>query len=179
MMFRLPSALLLLLLWGCAWAGGYSVNVTYANLSDSYVYPYRVLINGKYGAPVAELLRCSNSFGLGGLVEMVAQRPPRFVTVEWENLLHRRAYRAQIDLSDVGVEWWRISPFRDRSGRHLSRPPVLVIEWRARNRVAAILAADSMGYDKGRLELGEAEGVEIPQPKGGGEVIHVIFRIHW
>ena len=177
MIFRLPSALLLLLLWGCARAGGYDVSVTYSNMSDSYIYPYRILLNGEAGIPT-QLAECSNGRGSGGVAMTTTRSRPHFVVVEWEHLLSRKAYRARIDLSDEGGEWWNESPFRKADGMPYDRPATLVIQWRGAKKVAAMLSAVSFDFTKGRLELGEAEGGGDPAAEGGGEVIHVIFRIH-
>ncbi len=162
MIFRLPSALLLLLLWGCARAGGYELNVTFSNLSDSYIYPYRIGINGVAGVPV-ELLRCSDGRGSGSSASTETKLPPSYVVVEWEHLLTRKSYRARIELDNSAGEWWRIPVFRNQA----TRRPLLVIQWRGERKVGAMLVADFLDFSKGRLELGEAEGVEIPRPKWG------------
>ena len=166
-MIRLAAIMAcILLLSGCEQGKSYEIRLTYANLSDSYVYPHRVMFNGRIRVAPRELMPCSDSFGLGGLIMTTIPEPPMSVVVEWEHLLSRKTYRARIDLSARGP-WWRKMPFRDARGKRMPGPPVLIIEWRAGHKVAAILSASSMGYHKGRIELGEAVGVEIPRPKGG------------
>ena len=162
-MLRRPwHVFVLLLLWGCARAGGYEISVGHNNLSDSYVYPYRIAINGEAGIPGGGLKGCSEDGAVNALATVTVKGVPRFVVVEWEHLLSRKAYRARIDLDTRDEGWWRKPPFPDGEGY-----PVLIIQWRGARRVVAMLVADFTDYSKGRLELGEAEGEEIPRPEGG------------
>jgi len=153
---------------GCSHASSeILVTTTLNNLSDSYIYPFRLLMNGKVSFPSGGLRPCSNDKSGVGLVTVAIWEPPRFVVVEWEHLLSRKAYRARIDLSDAAGEWWNESPFRKADGAPHGYPPKLVIQWRGQKNVAAMLVADPYDFSKGRLELGEAEGVEIPRPEWG------------
>ena len=127
-------------------------------------------MNGKVSFPTGGLRPCSNDKSGVGLVSVAIRESPRFVVVEWEHLLSRKAYRARIDLSDEAGEWWRESPFRKAGGGAYDSPPKLVIQWRGRKKVAAMLVANPYDFSKGRLELGEAEGEEIPRPEGGARL---------
>jgi len=142
--------------------GGYAVSVGHNNLSDSYLYPCRIEINGKAGIPPGGLKGCSEDGGVTSLATVVVEAPPRYVVVEWEHLLSRKVYRARVELDGGGSEWWKKSPFGGGAGK-----PALIVQWRDGNKVAAFLVADFMDFSKGRLDLGEAEGMEIPRPKGG------------
>ena len=159
----------MLLLSACVQAREILVTVAYNNLSDSYVYPYRVSFNGKHGAHAA-LVECSNGTGAGALITTALRQPPRFIVVEWEHLVTRKVYRARVELSDAAGPWWRKTPFRDADGNPESRRPTLVIQWRGPKKVAAMLVADNMDFARASLDLGEAEGKEIPRPDWGPEL---------
>ncbi len=163
----------MLLLSACVQAREILVTVAYNNLSDSYVYPYRVSFNGKHGAHAA-LVECSNGTGAGALITTALRQPPRFIVVEWEHLVTRKVYRARVELSDAAGPWWRKTPFRDTDGNPESRRPTLVIQWRGPKKVAAMLVADNMDFARASLDLGEAEGKEIPRPDWGRSCIWAI-----
>ncbi len=163
---RLALVGVMLLLSGCAQGRGIDIDITYNNLSDSYVYPYRIAINGTANT-LAQLLGCSNGTGTGALVMKTIPNPPRFIVVEWEHLVTRKVYRARVELSDAAGPWWRKTPFRDADGNPESRRPTLVIQWRGPKKVAAMLVADNMDFARASLDLGEAEGKEIPRPDWG------------
>ena len=163
---RWALAGIMLLLSGCAQGRGIDIDITYNNLSDSYVYPYRIAINGTANT-LAQLLGCSNGTGTGALVMKTVPNPPRFIIVEWEHLVTRKVYRARVELSDAAGPWWRKTPFRDADGNPESRRPTLVIQWRGPKKVAAMLVADNMDFARASLDLGEAEGREIPRPDWG------------
>ncbi len=158
--------LALFLLSGCGQARGIDVDITYNNLSDSYIYPYRIAINGTANA-LAQLLGCSNGTGSGALVMKTLPEPPRFLLVEWEHLVTRKVYRARIELSDKAGPWWRRSPFREAQGRPYLTEPVLVIQWRGPKKVAAMLVANFTDFSAASIDLGVAEGEEIPRPEWG------------
>ncbi len=163
---RFLITLLCLLVSACTPAREIRVTVAYNNLSDSYIYPYRISFNGKSGAHTA-LIECSNGTGAGALMTTGLREPPRFIIAEWEHLVTRKVYRARIDLSDKAGNWWQRSPFRDGNGRPLSSRPVLVVQWRGPKRVAAMLVADFTAFAKGTMDLGEAEGEETQRPDWG------------
>ena len=162
-MIRFFLVMVCLTLWalmtGCARTAPIDLLMTYNNISDSYIYPYRIAVNGRAGIP-ASLASCSQGEGAGGTMMTTVRQPPRYVIVEWEHLVSRRVYRARIPLTDRSGAWWRRSPFQDRK-------PVLVIQFRGNQKVAAMIVADYYDFSRGRIELGEAVGVEIPRPKGG------------
>ncbi len=144
----------------------YDIKVSYNNLSESYIYPYRIAVNEEAGIPTS-LLGCSNGVSAASIAMITTKTRPRYVVVEWESLLHRKAYRARIDLDDKAGQWWHRSPFRDEKGRPYTTRPLLVIQWRGGRKVAAMLVASSNDFSRGRLDLGEAEGEEIPRPEWG------------
>ncbi len=158
--------LLALLSPACSKARGIDVDITYSNLSDSYIYPYRIAINGTANT-LAQLLGCSNGTGSGALIMKTLAKPPRFIVVEWEHLVSRKVYRARIELGGKAGEWWHETPFRGGGGKMVSRRPVLVIQWRGPKSVAAMLVADFTDFAKGTLDLGMATGTEIERPSWG------------
>jgi len=163
---RFLITLLCLLVSACTPAREILVTVAYNNMSDSYLYPYRIRINDETGMP-ASLIGCSNGVNTASLATIPVTQPPRFVMVKWEHLVTRKVYRARINLSDKAGNWWRQSPFRDGNSKPLSSRPVLVVQWRGPKRVAAMLVADFTDFAKGTMDLGEAEGVETRRPDWG------------
>jgi len=155
-----------LTLSACAESQYADINITYSNLSNSYIYPYKVRINKKYSAHT-EPIGCSEGKGSGSLVMAQISPPPSLILVEWEHLLSRKTYRARIPLQAEAGKWWQTSPFRDTSGRRLSRPPVLVIQWRGARQVVAMLVASSFDFSLGKMDIGSAEGEEISRPANG------------
>ena len=163
---RFLITLLCLLVSACAPAREILVTVAYNNMSDSYLYPYRIRINDETGIP-ASLIGCSNGVNTASLATIPVTQPPRFVMVQWEHLVTRKVYRARINLSDKAGNWWQRSPFRDGNGKPPSSRPVLVVQWRGPKRVAAMLVADFTAFAKGKMDLGEAEGEETHRPGWG------------
>ncbi len=155
-----------LLACACARSENISVSVAYNNLSDSYIYPYRITLNGKVGIP-KNLIGCSEGINTASIAVIHLSSEPRFILVEWEHLLSRKTYHARIPLQEKAGKWWRNSPFRDASGRPLSRPPVLVVQWRGARQVFAMLVASSNDFSKGKIDIGSALGEEIPRPENG------------
>ena len=166
MRLRLLWVLFLLVPLGGVQAEIYDIKVSYNNLSESYIYPYRITINEEAGIPTS-LIGCSNGVSAASIAMITTKTRPRYVVVEWESLLHRKVYRARIGLDDKAGLWWHRSPFRDEKGRPYTTRPLLVIQWRGGRKVAAMLVASSNDFSRGRLDLGEAEGVEIPRPEWG------------
>ena len=158
--------LALFLLSGCGQAREIVVKVADNNLSDSYIYPYAIKINGKTGVPTS-LIGCSEGVSTVSVAILDIPEPPRFILVEWEHLVTRKVYRAKVPLSDAGGPWWRRSPFRDAQGRPYPKEPVLVVQWRGPRQVAAMLVANFTDFSAASLDLGEAEGEEIPRPEWG------------
>jgi len=164
--------LALFLLSGCGQAREIVVKVADNNLSDSYIYPYVIKINGKTGMPTS-LIGCSEGVSTVSVAILDIPEPPRFILVEWEHLVTRKVYRAKIPLSDAGGRWWRRSPFREAGGK--PRRPTLVVQWRGPKKVAAMLVADSLDFARASLDLGVAEGEEIPRP-GWGPKLYITYK---
>jgi len=163
---RFPIILTGLFLSACLQASDIPVNVTFSNYSDSYVYPYRIRINGETSV-LGELMRCSAGPGTGSLIMTSVRTPPRFIEVQWEHLLSRKVYKARIELSNKAGKWWRKTPFRNKDGEPFPLPPDLVIQWRGARKVAAMLVASSNDFTLGQVDLGIAEGEETQRPGWG------------
>ncbi len=155
-----------LLACACAKSENINLSIAYNNLSDSYIYPYRIMLNGKVGIP-KNLIGCSEGVNTASIAVIHLSSEPRSILVEWEHLLSRKTYRAHIPLQAKAEKWWRNSPFRDASDQRLSRPPVLVVQWRGAQQVVAMLVASSNDFSKGKIDIGSAEGEEIPPPAYG------------
>lgn len=155
---RLLLSLLFLLITGCG--DNQSIRVSHNNLSDSYVDPLWLSINEGGWFPAGGTTGCSNGVSALGLATVYLENPPEFVLAEWVHLLTQKYYRAKVPLDERTAKLLRKPPFED-----VSDATALIVQWRGTNRIAVMLVADFTDFSRGKLDVGEVVGEEIPVPK--------------
>jgi hypothetical protein len=90
---------------------------------------------------------------------------PDFIIAEWEHMLSKKFYRAKVPLDERTGQWLRDPPFSKVTSA--DGTPSLIVQWRGTNRVAVILVANSFDFSRGKRDVGEAVGEEIPKPDYG------------
>jgi len=153
---------------GCARADSFDIRAGSINLADSYIYPYSIKINDDGRIPGGGLAKCAEYVGLNAIASTTITGKPRFVMVEWENLLSGKAYQAKVPLNKKTSEWLKLPPFENYDPT--IDAPALVVEWRGHNRIAVMLVANFTRFSKGTIGLGEIVGEEIPTPEDAAHI---------
>ena len=143
----------------------YSVSFSHNNLSDSYLYPYYLSVNDDGGFPGGGLKKCSDDVGVNSLAQIYISGPPKFVTVQWQHILSGKYYRAKVPLDKHVSQWLREPPFGNSDRRQSNDEPTFIVQWRGKKRVAVMLVASFSDFSKGKIDIGEAEGVEMQKPE--------------
>jgi hypothetical protein len=154
------SVLFYLMVCSTGCSRDYVINISHTNLSDSYIHPYRVLVNGKAGFPTG-LSGCTNGKGTASLSILHMKTPPEFITVEWLHILSNHYYQATIPLNAKTAGWLHEPPFRRATKGGLA----LIVQWRGEKKVAAMLVADFNDFSQGKMDLGEAVGEMMSAPE--------------
>lgn len=147
---------------GCdgALTGEQVIDISHNNLSNSYIDPYRIAVNGTAGFPAGRI-GCSEGVSTSSLAMVSLREPPRFVLVEWRNLLADQFYRAKVVLDERTAKWLREPPFENVS----EGGTALIVQWRGERRVAVMLVAKFTDFSRGAIDLGEAVGEEMVTPE--------------
>jgi hypothetical protein len=143
----------------------YTLSVSHNNLSDSYLYPYYLSVNEDGGFPGGGLKKCSDDVRVNSLAQTSISGPPQDVTIEWQHILSGKYYRAKVPLDKRINQWLRESPFDDADSKHSNDASAIIVQWRGEKRVAVMLVANFTDFSKGKIDIGEAEGIEVQKPE--------------
>jgi hypothetical protein len=146
---------------GCGGLSGeQNIDISHNNLSDSYIDPYRIAVNGTAGFPAGRI-GCSEGVSTSSLAMVSLKEQPRFVLVEWLHILDEQYYRAKVPLDKRTAKWLRDPPFEKAT----DGTPTLIVQWRGKRRVAVMLVAKFTDFSSGAVDLGEAVGETMQTPE--------------
>lgn len=141
-------------------SGNYAIDISHNNLSNSYIDPYRIAVNGMAGFP-AGLIGCSEGVSTSSLAMVSMKEPPRFIMVEWLHILDGQYYRAKVPLDERTAKWLHNPPFEKAT----EGSSALIVQWRGERRVAVMLVASFTDFSTGAVDLGEAAGENMQTPE--------------